>query len=311
MSEIFNNEFLFDPPQIIRQRGVPLSRMDVSGYGASIFSDWLNPKAAIAETSQAKFDVYVGRCASEIVQVKTIMYPGAIKVVRTITLFRSNTGYCYRFDSGWTGDGFSILPITFTSRRPVAKDAGYPIHPGVCGGYFEVKNIRETDKILPFIGDDMVFPHDQDIIDMNGQEIPNDGRAFHYHLQQVYFDAEVEIENPVSGFVSKEMEGQPTKKVVPSKGILGFVQLAPRGLPWSPATFNALLARQGGSIGGPIDCVVDIGGSGQQMRLNRFDVAGSLRSRWREPGVRRRGLRSVLLPAMARGAWDTSVGQEK
>ena len=91
VTEIFNNEFLLQPFQLVRQRGVPVSRMDLSGYGASIFSDWLNPHAAIAETSQAKFEVFVGRCATEIVQVRSIMYPWAIKVVRTITLFRANS----------------------------------------------------------------------------------------------------------------------------------------------------------------------------------------------------------------------------
>ena len=60
VTEIFNNEFLLQPFQLVRQRGVPVSRMDLSGYGASIFSDWLNPHAAIAETSQAKFDVTSG-----------------------------------------------------------------------------------------------------------------------------------------------------------------------------------------------------------------------------------------------------------
>ena len=99
VTKIFNNEWMLDPFQLIRQRGVPLERVDWSGYGASIFSNWLNPKAAIAETSQAKFDVWVGRCAHEIIQVRSIVYPWAIKVVRTITLFRTPSGYVYRYDS--------------------------------------------------------------------------------------------------------------------------------------------------------------------------------------------------------------------
>ena len=54
-----------------------------------------------AETSQARFDVFVGRCAHEIIQVKSILYPWGIRVVRTITLFRVGSGYVYRVDSGW------------------------------------------------------------------------------------------------------------------------------------------------------------------------------------------------------------------
>src|SRR5690606_8553932 len=66
VTEIFNNEFLLQPFDLMRQRGVPLERIDLSGYGASTFSNWLNPTAAFAETSQARFDVFVGRCAHEV-----------------------------------------------------------------------------------------------------------------------------------------------------------------------------------------------------------------------------------------------------
>src|SRR5262249_46530221 len=153
----------------IRQRGVPVSRMDLSGYGASIFSNWLNPHAAVAETSQAKFDVFVGRCAHEIIQVRSIMYPWGIKVVRTITLFRANTAYCYRYDSGWRAESDGRFDFTYYVCVPGTDKDGnailvpkvgpitYPIHPGICGGLFQVKNIRETDEILPFQGS-MKFP---------------------------------------------------------------------------------------------------------------------------------------------------------
>ncbi len=56
-------------------RGVPLTRIDFSGYGASIFSHWQNPNAAIAATSQAYFDVFVGRTAHEVIQVRSLVYP--------------------------------------------------------------------------------------------------------------------------------------------------------------------------------------------------------------------------------------------
>jgi hypothetical protein len=310
VSEIFNNEFLLQPFQLIRQRGVPLSRMDLSGYGASIFSNWLNPKAAIAETSQAKFDVFVGRCAHEIIQVKSIMYPWAIKVVRTITLFRANSAYCYRFDSGWRAESDGRFDFTYyvydpdpVSGKLVPKpgEITYPIHPGVCGGLFQVKDIRETTEILPFQGQ-MVFPPKvKKIIDENGREIDNDGRSFTYNLQPVFFNADVEIENPVSGFVTKEIGGK-ERKLIPSKRILGFVQMAPRGIPLSLNAFKDLIARQAGSIGGPIDCVIDIGKSGQQMRLNRFEFSNSFEANGIEPAFAVAGRGSVVLPKD--GSWS-------
>lgn len=308
VTEIFNNEFLLGPPlQLIRQRGVPLSRMDLSGYGASIFSNWINSNAAIAETSQAKFDVFVGRCAHEIIQVKSIMYPWAIKVVRTITLFRANSNYCYRFDSGWRAESdgrfdFSYFVYHFDGAKLVPKPGKirYPIHPGVCGGLFQVKDIRETDEILPFAGT-MTYPLTDRIVDQDGQDIPNDGRSFPYDLQPVFFNADLEIENPVSGFVTKEIDGK-ERKLVPSKKILGFVQLAPRGIPLPIAVFKDLLTRQGGTIGGPIDCVLDIGASGQQMRLNRFDVSNSFDLNGVDPAFAVAGRGSVLLPKD--GSWS-------
>jgi hypothetical protein len=307
VTDIFNNEFMLQPFQILRQRGVPLSRMDLSGYGASIFSNWLNPKAAIAETSQAKFDVFVGRCAHEIIQVKSIVYPYAIKVVRTVTLLRANSAYCYRFDTGWRAESDGRFDFTYyvydlVGGKLVPKPGkiAYPIHPGVVQGLFHVSNIREISEVAPFQGN-MVFPPGERIVDGNGQDIANDGRSFPYDLQPIYFDADIEIENPVSGFVTKEIDGK-ERKLIPSKRILGFVQIAPRGIPLSVDTFKALMARQGGSIGGPIDCVVDIGASGQQMRLSRFDLGNSFALNGVDPVFAAAGRGSVLLPKD--GSWS-------
>ncbi len=81
---IFNDEFKLKPNPLT-SRGVPLTRVDFSGYGASIFSNWFNPLAQMAQTSQAKFDVFVGRTAHEVIQVKSIICPYGIRVVRTIS----------------------------------------------------------------------------------------------------------------------------------------------------------------------------------------------------------------------------------
>ena len=71
VSTIFNEEFFFDGGAPVRQLGVPLTRIDFSGYGASTFSHWEAPKASIASTSQARFDVFVGRTAHEVIQVRS------------------------------------------------------------------------------------------------------------------------------------------------------------------------------------------------------------------------------------------------
>jgi hypothetical protein len=65
--------------------------------------------------------------------------------------------------------------------------------------------------------------------------------------------------------------------VVPSKKILGYVQVEPRGIPISKEKLRDLIVLQAGSIGGPINCEIDLAGAGQKMRLNRFDANNSFR----------------------------------
>jgi hypothetical protein len=269
VSMIFNNEF-FD---IGNNRGVPLTRIDLSGYGSSIFSNWINKNAQFASTSQAKFDVFVGRTAHEIIQVKSILYPWGVKVVRTITLFRVGSGYVYRYDSGWKPESDGNFDFRFkwtTSPKPDEEEANlelpYAIHPGVIKGLSNIRNIRSAkNDIKPFTtkmnlnGFYQVGPFDR-IIEDNKNDTQD------ANLEPVYFDADIEIENVIQGQI---------KGLVPSKKILGFVQLAPRGIPLTPKAFEELLAYQGGSIGGPLNCIIDIGKSGQKMRLNCFDVSNS------------------------------------
>jgi hypothetical protein len=285
VTEIFNNEFLLQPFNFFRQRGVPLTRIDLSGYGASTFSNWLNPKATIAETSQARFDVFVGRCAHEIIQVKSIMYPWGVHVVRTITLFRTASGYMYRWDTGWRAESDGRFDFTYFVNvpdpthpgqlQPEPRQAGYEIHPGVIGGLFNIKEIKETTDVLPFAGQMNVAPGGT-YVDENGQEQTNttgSSMAFAFELQPVFFDADVDIENPISGFQTETLAGR-QRTVVPSRRVLGFVQIAPRGMPITTEVLRDLILRQG-TIGGSADCVLDIANSGQQLRVSRFDVSNS------------------------------------
>jgi hypothetical protein len=312
VTTIFNFEFMpKNPGDILRQRGVPLTRMDLSGYGASIFSNWLNPKATIAATSQAKFDVFVGRCSHEVIQVKSILYPWGIRVVRTITLFRTSTNYVFRHDSGWKAESDGKYDFAFYvnidqgdgTLKPEFRSSPFEIHPGVVKGLYNVKEIKETEDIKPFEGPLVLKPGDKFTDEETGEEAtypdPTKKLASTYQLWPVYFNADVDIENPVSGFVAKDGSN---KKLVPSKRILGFVQLAPRGFPITKELFRELIKSQQGSIGGPIDTVVNIANSNQQMRLNRFDVSNSVRANGIDPIFVASGRGNVLLPKD--GSWS-------
>lgn len=279
VSTIFNEEYFLDGPSRVRNLGVPLTRIDFSGYGASLFSHWQSPGATIASTSQARFDVFVGRTAHEVIQVRSLVYPWGIRVVRTITLFRASSGYTYRWDSGWQPESDGLFDFRYRVKRRVGSNvieedraSPYEIHPGIVRGVFAVRNIREVDSPPPFTttlnkanGDPYI---DQDNFEqIVGPSTPAEERAPGVLLQPVYFDGDVEID----GLVAGGMGGR-----VPSKGLLGYVQLKPRGEPITKKELRALLDSQLGSIGGPIECEIDVAGSGQKMRLSRVDVSPSV-----------------------------------
>jgi hypothetical protein len=72
VQRIFNDEF---GPGGAKPR-VPVTRLDISGYGESTFSEWLHPAAAYAETAKAQFEVLVGRTALEVIKVASISTRG-------------------------------------------------------------------------------------------------------------------------------------------------------------------------------------------------------------------------------------------
>jgi hypothetical protein len=291
VSIIFNGEFFTQMP------GVPLTRIDLSGYGASTFSEWVNKDAQFASTSQTRFDVLVGRTSHEVIQVKSIVYPWGIRVVRTITLFRVGSGYLYRFDSGWKAESDGRFDFTFKYTQGGRDDniaVPYKIHPGTIQGLFNVQNIKSAlADVLPVLGTMDITGFYQ--VDASDHTIPaRPGAApVPLNLQPVYFDADVELECIVQGQVGGR---------VPGKKILGFVQLAPRGIPLTPDAFKALLDRQFGSIGGPLDCVMDIGRSGQKMRVNRIDVNSSVDAAGTQPVFVAAARGNIVLPK--EGSWS-------
>ena len=281
VADIFNREFFFDYNGY-SDRGVPLERIDFSGYGANIFSNWENPEAEFAATSQARFDVFRGRTAHEVIQVKSVVYPWGIRVVRTIVIFRAGSGYGYRYDTGWQAESpglydFSYNVKTTLAGDPIKQPNPFEFHSGLIKGVHNVRNITETPDIPPFEetwykvnGVDHYFDS-QGLWKVVDNSTPANQKSPDVKLMPVYFDADVEMYHVKSG--GFDGKAPVTEKLVSSKGMLGYVQLAPRGEPIPPSMFKALLEEQFGSLGGPVDCLVDIGDTGQQMRVAKVDVS--------------------------------------
>ena len=288
---IFNDQF---KPPIVHSRGVPLERIDFSGYGASMFSNWQDPTASIAATSQAKFDVFVGRTSLEIIQVKSLIYPWGIRVVRTITMYRTGSAFIYRVDSGWRAETEGVYDFSYKDAAGTIVANPYNIHPGIVKGVFGVKNIIENDLPIfnvPWVrnaGDPYIDPETQKL-----SKVPAGGITEQVILQPVYFDADVQIDNVIQGA---------TNGKVPSKQMVGYVQLSPRGEPISPQLFNALLATQAGSLGGPVDCTIDVGKSGQHIRAHSVDVSNSVDQTNSNPVFSGTARGTVILPKD--GSWS-------
>ncbi|MEO8108983.1 MAG: hypothetical protein ABI594_03075 [Ginsengibacter sp.] len=275
--KIYNNEFQQGQPTA----KVPLEKIEFSGYGASMFSNWIDSSAAIAAVSQAKFDVLMGRTAHEVVQVRSVMYmaTGCVHVVRTITLMRSPNGYVYRSDSGWKAESDAFYDcdykVKFEDGSSISVTEPYEFHPGAVLGVSNVREIKDypaggvppmtftlKDTGLPSTPADMVKW--KTLLPINSPDDP-----IKVELQAVAFDADVHIENVKSGGTKDTQKGGFR---VMTKKMLGYVQLAPTGIMIAPKTLAQLLIFQNGSLGGPVDSIIDIAGNDQRMRLARVDI---------------------------------------
>lgn len=269
VTEIFNREFGPNSGKL-RQRGVPVERYDFSGYGANLFSHWLNDNAHIAETSQAKFDVWRGRTAHEVIQVRSILYPWGIRVVRTVTMFRNSAGLVYRIDSGWRAESDGVYDFSTVvidkSNIERTETPGFAFHSGIVKGVFNVRNIVESDDLADFKRS-WTKTYGYYIDENDGLAVPvGAGKVLDLWLAPVYFDADVEIQGIIQGG---------TNGRTPSKRMIGYLQMAPRGVPISAEMFRDLLLFQNG-LGGPVDCLIDIAESNQHMRLSRVEVQPSV-----------------------------------
>lgn len=222
---IFNLDMAANPK-------VPVSRVDISGYGGSNFSDWNDPFAAFAQVAKVQFRYMIGRTALEVIKVNSVLDPWGIRVTRTVTVERRPGGGVIRRDSGW--QAFTPGIFDFRYADPITGDivvADYRFDAGVFGGLFDVRSIRPAPGI-PFTSSGATL-------------IP------------YYFDADVALEN---------VPGR-TRAI----GVLGYLQVTPNGVPAPAAALRDLIQQQG-PVGGPIDVWMPIGGSGLPFRAQRVEV---------------------------------------
>lgn len=206
VGETFEKEFGH-----LSNAGVPVRRIDFSGYGASIFSDWRDdgiPPRII----QVQFNTITGRTGYEVVKAVSMLYPYCVRIVRTVTIQRKLAGWVDRQDTGWQAatPGEFLFLTDFTGR----------IHKGGVLGVYNVRNIRDLD------GDD------------NLVTVAPIGPQPAFSFRKVLFDAEIGIDSRLSvtagGMASNFVVGGKPITIVPSRDLVGYVQISPVFDPANP-----------------------------------------------------------------------------
>ncbi len=246
---IFTTRFDADPTQ--GAAGVPLRRYDLTGYGASTFSEWTNTNPHPTDVLKAHFHVLIGRTSHEVIEVQSIIYPWAIKVVRTITIDREGSGSVMRYDSGWQPASDGLFQYPAATNIPSNQ-----IQAGLITGLINVSNIQELG-----------FP-----VNATGTE---DGSTTQetISLQPVTFNANVAIQPQHTvvqgGATMKDLNGN-SHVCVPSTGITGFIGLT--ALYHLDMTDMANFSALSSGAGGPINAIFNVAKANSLLRVTGFDA---------------------------------------
>ncbi len=250
VADIFTSRFNDTPSD--GTTGVPLRRYDLTGYGASGFSEWTNTNTPHStDVIKAHFHVLIGRTSHEVIQVQSIIYPWAIKVVRTITIDREGSGSVLRYDSGWqaASDGF----FDFPAENDIPSTQ---IQAGLLTGLINVTNIQE-------LGFPITAPGTLDGSTTTGPVT----------LQPVTFNADVAIQPQhqvvQGGSTLKDLNGN-SHVCVASTGITGFIGL--RAFYHLSMKDMVEAAPIIGGAGGPINAIINVGGANSLLRATSFDA---------------------------------------
>lgn len=245
VGEIFEGEFG-------SSGGVPLQRIDFSGYGASIFSDWRDDQNLPPNIIKVQFNAITGRTGYEVVKAMTILYPYCVRLVRTVTIQRKLAGWVDRKDSGWQ----AATPGEFKFLTP---DFAGHVHQGAVLGVYNVRNIRDLEG-------------PSNVITATPPPLPPVVDPFLF--RKVLFDAEIGIDHRLNvvagGTVSNILDagGHPIT-LVPSRDLVGYVQLSPvfnktfPGADYSPHLAQiASLIAQAGPFTPDLPCVMAVASLG-------------------------------------------------
>jgi hypothetical protein len=132
---------------------VPVTRIDISGYGTSMFSDWKNQDLGFVGVVRSRFEVLIGRTSYELVQIASLICPWCIRMTRTIIFDRFSTGLVVRHDSGWKATGTGKFELLQADQQlPGAVDHLQNIHNIVVGSGANITLVPpDVSRTLEFV----------------------------------------------------------------------------------------------------------------------------------------------------------------
>jgi len=237
------------------QPGVPLNRIDFSGYGASIFSDWNKPDQIPPAIIKVQFDTSIGRTSYEVIKAASVIYPYCIRTVRTITMLRQNAGWVKRSDTGWQPASHG----QFQFPADPAADWSNRVHQGALAGVFNVRNIREqADTVTVANSSDPAIP---------------------FLFTKVLFDADLGVSpglETVSGGFTAAVQGVANPPVlVASRDMVGYLQVQPDSKVPDPDVMRDLFSQTGAlnaAIAGTIEAGAANSLPGTTLRCSAFQT---------------------------------------
>ena len=238
-------------------RGVPVRQIDLSGYGASIFSEWKQPNKVPPAIIKVDFETTIGRTGHEVIQAASVIYPYGPRVVRTVTMQRHNAGWVQRTDTGWQPASHGLFEFPPDPAHGV--NWANSVHKGPLVGAFNIRNIRETLEVETF---------------------PNPADAAHpFKFQKVFFDADFGVDptlNVLTGGFHAPAAGVPSPPVfVAGRDIIGYLQVEPNRQTPDQSILQKLLHKTG-PLTPAIHCMVEAGHianqTGTVMRCSAFEV---------------------------------------
>jgi hypothetical protein len=209
---------------------IPVNRIDLSGYGTTLFSDWHDPSTTDIGIVRALFNVLMGRTAHEIITAQTWILPWCIRLQRTITFDRSDGGDVVKHDTGWQAVGPGKFELVTGS-----------ILSGPVTSLNNVRNIRFSQTSTVTVGTDTYIP--------------------------CTFDADVAFD-PSIQISANGLNPAPIAVTTTIGGYAADTVSTPTSLnpPVSAAAVIALMQQQG-RVTGTTGCIAQLGTTGQKFTM--------------------------------------------